>query len=352
MKTIPVSFDQPKLRLLGRMDREQAIPALDWTGSGVELQFRGSDLWAELEAPAMAPVMWMMVLADGRPVARFPVEPGVRFYPLVLGMDPEHSRRITLMKETQCMPDSPAATVLLRTLRMNGEPEELPPRDLKIEFIGDSLTSGEGSLAPKGNDEWITIWFSAAGNYSHIACEALNAERRVMSQSGWGVCWSWEHNPEGNMTDGYELVAGVLQGPEAEERGCRKPNDFAAWQPDIVCIRLLTNDCGGMNMKNSFDQDRDAVVNGCIGLLHKVRKNNPAAKIVWILPGTGHHPELAEEAVEKARQEGADNLFTFALPDYGPEDMGARDHPNAEWNRKAGLMLADWLRSITGTSGK
>ena len=128
MKIIPVSFDQPKLRLLGRMDREQAIPALDWTGSGVELQFRGSDLWAELEAPAMAPVMWMMVLADGRPVARFPVEPGVRFYPLVLGMDPEHSRRITLMKETQCMPDSPAVPAAPR--RCAGcEAAQLPPAD-------------------------------------------------------------------------------------------------------------------------------------------------------------------------------------------------------------------------------
>ena len=74
------------VRLLGRMDPAAVPVALDWTGSGAEVLFRGSDLWAELEATAMHPVMWMAVLADGMPVARFPVEPGVRFYPLVMGM--------------------------------------------------------------------------------------------------------------------------------------------------------------------------------------------------------------------------------------------------------------------------
>ena len=346
MTLMRVEPENPKLRIIGRMDRNRWPLALDWTGSGVELQFKGSDLWAELEAPAMEPIMWMMALADGYPVARFPVEPGVRFYPLVLGMDPEHSRLISLVKETQCMPDSPEATVLIRTLRMDGTAEELKPRDLKIEFIGDSLTSGEGSLAPKGNDEWITIWFSATGNYSDVACRELNAERRVMSQSGWGVCWDWEHKTSGNMTDHYEEIAGVLRGEAAEQRGCTLENDFSAWQPDIVCIRLLTNDCGGMEQKGSFEQDRETVVAGCVTLLEKVRKNNPKAKIVWILPGTSSHPELAEEAVGKVRHEGMADVFTFALPDYGPEDMGARYHPNAVWNRKAGLLLAEFLKKV------
>ena len=344
MLNIPVTPDEPRLRLLGRMDLTQSPLALDWTGAGVECAFHGSDLWAELEAPAMSPVMWMIVLADGAPVTRFPVEPGVRFYPLVLGMSPENTRVITLMKETQCMPDAPEATVLLHTLRMNGNPEELPARDLKIEFVGDSLTSGEGALAPRGNDEWITQWFSARGNYSWVACSELNAERRILSQSGWGVCWDWEHNPDHTLTAYYEEIAGVLRGPAADVRGCTKPYDFSAWQPDLVCIRLLTNDCGGMDQRNSFAEDRDRVVQGALGLLRLVRKNNPGAKIVWILPASDRHPELAEEAVDLARREGMAHLYTCTLPDYHEEDMGARFHPNAEWNRKAGLLLAAFLR--------
>ncbi len=344
MLNIPVTSSTPRLRLLGRMDPAQSPVALDWTGSGLECAFHGTDLWAELEAPAFSPVMWMIVLADGAPVTRFPVEPGIRFYPLILGMEPQNTRTITLMKETQCMPDSPEATVLLHSLRMNGTLEELPVRDLRIEFVGDSLTSGEGALAPRGNDEWITPWFSARGNYSWVACNELNAERRILSQSGWGVCWDWEHNPEHTLTAHYEEIAGVLRGPAAEKRGCTKPYDFSAWRPDVVCIRLGTNDNNGMNVRNSLEEDRNRFIQGALGLLRRVRKNNPDAAVLWILPASDCRPELPAEAVRLAREEGMDRLYTFALPDYHEEDTGARFHPNAEWNRKAGLLLAAFLR--------
>ena len=344
MQNIPVTPSNPCLRLLGRMDLSRHPLALDWTGSGLECTFRGSDLWAELEAPALSPIMWMIVLADGAPVTRFPVEPGIRFYPLILGMEPQNARVITLLKETQCMPDAPEATVFLHSLRVNGSLEDLPVRDWKIEFVGDSLTSGEGSLAPRGNDEWITPWFSACGNYSWTACDALNAERRILSQSGWGVCWDYEHNPDHTLTAHYTEIAGVLQGPAAEKRGCTKPYDFSSWQPDLVCIRLGTNDNNGMNVQNSFDRDRDRFVQGALDLLRLVRKNNPSSKIVWILPGSDCRPELPAEAVRLAQEEGISGLYSFTLPDYHEEDMGARFHPNAAWNRKAGLLLAEFLK--------
>ncbi len=244
------------------------------------------------------------------------------------------------------MPENPEATVLLHSLRIAGELTELPPRERKIEFIGDSLTSGEGALAARDNQEWVTPWFTARGNYSWYACEALNAERRILSQSGWGVCWDWEHTAENNMSDAYEYTVGVLRGPEAEARGCRKPWDFSSWKPDIVCIRLLTNDNNGMNMRQSYEQERETVIRGAADLIRKVRKDNPAAKIVWILPGTQSRPELAAEAVRRLQAEGMAELYAFPLPDYLPEDFGAREHPNAEWNRRAGVLLGEYLKGI------
>ena len=345
MNLTSVTPHHPQIRLLVRMDFSRTPAALDWTGSGLECTFRGSDLWAELEAPAFSPIMWMIVLADGAPVCRFPVEPGVRFYPLVLGMEPQNARVITLLKETQCMPDAPEATVLLHSLRLEGALEPLPTHDWKIEFVGDSLTSGEGSLAPRGNDEWISLWFSARGNYSWVACDELNAERRILSQSGWGVCWDWEHNPSHTLPAHYEEIVGVLQGPAAESRGCTKSYDFASWQPDAVCIRLGTNDNNGINVKNSLDTDKEVFIRGALAFLRLVRQKNPPAKIVWILPASDCRPELPAEAVRRAKEEGLENLFTFTLPDYHDEDTGARFHPNAAWNQKAGRLLADFLKS-------
>ena len=40
------------------------------------------------------------------------------------------------------------------------------------------------------------------------------------------------------------------------------------------------------------------------------------------------------------------DVYAFSVPDYGPEDMGARWHPNAEYNKRIGLMLAEYLKSI------
>ena len=345
-QTFDVTAGSPWIRLIGRMDPEQRPLALDWTGSGMEFRFRGSDAWARLEAPAAAPIMWMIVLADGCPITRFPVEPGIRMYPLLLGLEAEQERTVTLMKETQCMPDQPEATVLLHSLRIDGELTELPAREHRIEFVGDSLTSGEGALAARDNMEWVTPWFTARGNYSWYACDALNAERSILSQSGWGVNWDWQHTEKNNMSDAYEYTVGVLHGPEAEARGCLKPWNFSSWQPDIVCIRLLTNDNNGINERQSLETDRETVIRGAMGLIRKVRKHNPQAKIVWILPGSDSRPELAAEAVRRVREEGMEDLYSFALPDYGPEDCGARWHPNAEYNRRAGLLLADFLKGI------
>ena len=345
-QTFDITASTPGIRLMGRMDYSRSPLALDWTGSGMEFRFRGTDAWAKLEAPVAAPIMWMIVLADGRPVTRFPVEPGIRMYPLLLGMEAEQERTVTLMKETQCMPDNPAATVLVHSLRIDGELTELPARELKIEFIGDSLTSAEGALAPRDNMEWITPWFTARGNYSWYACDALNAERHILSQSGWGVCWDWQHTEANNMPDAYDYTVGVLHGPEAEARGCRKPWDFSRWQPDVVCIRLMSNDYNGMNERQSFETDRETVIRGGMDLIRKVRERNPRAKIVWILPGTECEPELAAEAVKRMQAEGVRELYSFAVPDYGPEDLGARWHPNAEWNRMVGEQLAEYLKTI------
>jgi len=346
VKTIPVHPQSPDLRLLGRMDLTQAPVCLDWTGSGLEFRHRGSDIWAELEAPEKFPVFYMIVLSDGAPVVRFPVEPGIRFYPLILGMEAEKDRVVTLLKETQCMPDAPAGTVKLHSLRFEGELLPLPPRDLRIEFIGDSLTSGEGSLAPRDNDEWITPWFSARGNYTWYASRMLNAECRLLSQSGYGVVWNYLHDEAGNMSDGYEKTVGVLSGPAAEARGCQKDYDFSSRPADIVCVRLLTNDIGGTDQKQSLEQDRDTLIRGCRKLIEKIRVCNPQAKIVWIKPGSDRHPEIVEEAARLARDGGIQELYTFALPDYGPEDFGARCHPNAAWNRTAGELLGKFLKSI------
>ena len=99
-------------------------------------------------------------------------------------------------------------------------------------------------------------------------------------------------------------------------------------------------------MNGSPEEDLPLILAGGRALLEKVRANNPGAKILWILPGSAHHPEVAERIVAEAREGGMAELYTFVLPDYGPEDYGARQHPNAAWNVMAGRLLAEYLKTI------
>ena len=343
---IQCGMNSDHIRLLGRMDENQRPLCLDWTASGFEANFQGSELWAELEATRESPDMWVAVAVDGSPVARFMVETGRRWYPLVHGMDKDLSRVVTLMKETQCMPFCPEATVKVHGLRHDGALLPLPEPALRIEFIGDSLTSAEGALAPKNNAEWIPMWFTAWGNYSFHVCRLLNAERRVLSQSGQGVAWDYLFNPEGNLADDYELTVGALKGEAAEARGCRKAYDFSAWPADVVCIRLLSNDVGGMRRAEKEAEMTEALTSKCVDFLKKVRRCNPRARIVWVLPGSHSMPGIGVEAVRRCQAEGMDRLSCLTLPDYGEHELGARNHPNAAYNEKIGRITADYIRSL------
>ena len=201
-----------------------------------------------------------------------------------------------------------------------------------LRYAGSPGTSSRASASPASPTTAAVRW--------------LNAERSILSQSGWGVCWDYQHTEKNNMTDAYEYIAGVLHGPEAEARGCRKLWDFSSWQPDIVCIRLLTNDNNGMNERQSFETDRETAIQGSVNLIRKVRKHNPGAKIVWILPETDCHPELAAEAVRRVQEEGMEEVYSFTMRDYEEEEMGARWHPNAEYNREVGEKLGAFLKEI------
>ena len=189
------------------------------------------------------------------------------------------------------------------------------------------------------------MWFSACANYSHYACRALNAERRVLSQRGHGVCWDWQFKKERNMADGYTKIVGTLHGPEADKRGLSKPYDFASWKADFVCIRLLSNDLCGMNSTGRAAEMTPVLRQACVDFVKKVLACNPTAQIIWIMPGSTP-PEFGVEAINQCLKDGLTGVSFFNFPNYTQEDMGARSHPGASYNERVGLLLADHIRSL------
>lgn len=67
--------------------------------------------------------------------------------------------------------------------------------------------------------------------YPRMVADALSAEYRVVSQSGWGIVAGWDGNVENKIPPFYTQVCGLLTGERNASLGALQDYDFEAWQP-------------------------------------------------------------------------------------------------------------------------
>ena len=201
-------------------------------------------------------------------------------------------------------------------------------------------------------------------HYARLTAEALGAEWRIISQSGWGLLSGWDNDPRHCVMDYYEQVCGVAAGAHNAALGAQQPYDFAAWPADAVIINLGTNDEGAMNNPPWTDpvtgeshaqrptpEHLAALEQKVVDVLKTVRAHNPGAQIVWacgMLSDTnGRMPPLLRAAVARYRAETGDGRALYLpLPAATPETLGARQHPGAACHRQAAETLAACLRDL------
>ncbi|MDG0795184.1 GDSL family lipase [Cohnella ginsengisoli] len=236
-------------RTTGRLDPL----TLFWTGSGVEWNVKTSELWIEVEADYDDCEPWISVLVNGAWVGRQMVAAGRQWLCVFRSMNGAAVKNVRVVKDTQAMSGDPGCLLQIRSVRCDGEFLPVAGKPRKIEFVGDSITSGEGAIGATCEQDWIPMWFSAIDNYAAMTAEALDAEYRILSQSGWGVVTGWDNNPHSSLPAYYEQVCGLLTGERNRELGALEANDFAAWQPDVVVVNLGTNDDGAFHYQEWRD---------------------------------------------------------------------------------------------------
>ena len=237
----------PQVRALGRHTGRDPL-TLFWTASGMELEFTGSELWVDLFADYEAVEPWVSVELNGAWVARFAVNPGKSRICLFRGMTPGKAKHLRLLKDVQAMHDDPAHLLQITGLEYaGGEFLPLPEPQYRLEFVGDSITSGEGAIGAKPEEDWVGAFFSAENHYGRLTADALGAEYRCISQSGWGIVTGWDNDVRHVMPPYYTQVCGVAMGQRNAALGAQQENDFAAWKPDAVIVNLGTNDTGAFD---------------------------------------------------------------------------------------------------------
>lgn len=356
-------FDLPDLRPLGRFcpasaRQAGALPLL-WAGSGLELLFTGSELHLMLEADFDRLEPWIAAELNGAFLLRMPLGRGLQELCLFRGMTPGIPKRVRLYKETQPLPDDRRHRLWIREVRWSdGGFLPLPAPACRLEFVGDSLTSGEGLIGARAETDWVPALFSASRSWAKRAADLLNGEFRLISQSGWGIRSGWDNNPNHALPGIYDRVCAPAAGPANEVMGAQRPCTFEAWQPDAVVINLGTNDAAAMENPpwrdregRTFRQTGDAaglaaLEDAALDFLRLLRRRRPAARLVWAY-GMAEDSLRAplERAVERFRAEDRDACY-LPLPAVSAETMGSRQHPGAACHRQAAETAAAFLRRI------
>lgn len=358
-------LDIPQLRPLGRFQpeaaREAGVLPLFWTGSGLELWFTGAELHATLDASFGDLEPWAAVEVNGALLIRTPLHRGLNDLCLFRGLPAGGVRHIRLLRESQPMPEDLEGYLWIKDLQWT-EGEFLPPPApaCRLEFVGDSLTSGEGLYGAREEDVFASAWFGAVRGFPQRTADLLGGECRIVSQSGWGLRSDWRNDPRHALPDWYERVCGPAPGAAAEALGAQKPWDFGTWRADAVIVNLGTNDAGAMDSPpwhgengEVFQQRRDAeglalLEQSAVDFLKTLRRQNPGAILLWVYGMV--EDTLApclERAVERFREETGDGLAWFLpLPAVTEETMGSRLHPGSGCHAAAAETIAGFLRRI------
>ncbi|OBR66743.1 GDSL family lipase [Paenibacillus oryzae] len=359
------------VKVHGRTTKERSPLTLFWTASGIELNVTGSELLLEIETNYSHFEQWIGIWINGAEVSRMMLPKGRQWITVFRGMNPDTLKNVKVIKEVQAMSGDKKSLFQLHAAASNGSFHPVAEAACKLEFIGDSITSGEGIIGARAEMDWLPMWFSAGHGYAKLTADALGADYRVLSQSGWGVLSSWDNNPHSNLPRYYEQICGLLQGKGNKELGALQGHDFTEWQPDVVVINLGTNDQNAFYQPEWRDdetgeafkqrllqdgsfhpEDLERFQQAVRQFLVKLRRCNPDAYLLWAygMLGTSLLSAISKAVDHYVEESGDRRASVFQLPEMNEEGVGARSHPGKLAHAKAAEALAQRIDEILGNN--
>ncbi len=200
--------------------------------------------------------------------------------------------------------------------------------DLKIEFIGDSITSGG-----------VTNGY--AKSYVYLTAKAFNANFNVVSRSGQGL---YKHVNFGTPGPLKSLYAGI--GSET--------NDYDySYDADLVVLNIGTND--GANVRNTEKEEdkqayRETFKAMYVEMLEKIHEANPDAKILCTGGLMGDIFQLRAdiiEAVETYKKQNPDVEVYHEYLNIAKDISKDTDwHPGVAGHAKGAEELIEIIKKI------
>lgn len=340
---------------------------LFYTGSAIEFLVSGSEFRIELSADYTAYEPWITIEINGEMISRQMLQKGDQQVCAFRGMNPDITKSVRLTRELQGMRDDGNCSILITGADSDGTFSPVPQKKYLLEFIGDSITSGEGTYGAKVENDWLPVYMSYSKNYAKMISDALEADCHIISQGGWGVLSGWDNNPNCTLPSVYEKLCGLCSGPVNEKTGAFTSYDFSLRKADAIIVNLGTNDAGAFDQPAwtdpvsgiSFKQGRNPdgtmkeehllrFQQAVKDFLYMLRQNNPESHIVWCYGMLGYSLSLPinEAIAAYIRDTNDHNIMYLQLPDTPEDSLGSRCHPGIRSHERSAKILTEYLKTV------
>lgn len=328
-----VRADNPNISYMGRhIVIDDGTIKFNYPGFTAMLNFTGESL-DMFTNPGSG---YWMVEVDDQPAVKKYVSPNDSILSVAAGLsDDVHSARITYCIEGYELNPEVRGFSLADNCKLL---EPSPKGDLKIEFIGNSITCGYGTEANSADIHFSYDTQNHCLSYAYLTARNLNADFNVVARSGIGVYRNYNGPKEGNDK---EIMP--LEYPNALVYEYDSPWDFNKFTPDIVCINLGTNDLSTNNYDATLFEDAYGK------FVDTVRVYYPNAKIVLLTGAMLNDKPLEDEktALDNVAKD-RDNVYRFDMtPQDGSLGYGADYHPSAAQSQKMAEELTAYLKQLT-----
>lgn len=348
------SADEKFVNVHGRTLFLDGVRYIDYSLSGTEFIFRGKSLKARLSSdykpdPVMGDTFmpYLAVLVNGEMTKRFKADSPEAVYDLYES-DTEKEVVIELVKMSE------AAFGKIGIIEFISDsdipPVPTPKKDLKIEFVGDSLTCGYG-IEGKSGDTFRTDTENPLKAYAYKTAKALDADFNLISWSGIGIISSWVDDKAEEPLANW--LSPVLY-PCTDAAYCNdhdiKPFikwDFSGFVPQFIVINLGTNDESWTKGIKEREEDFTAKY---VDYLKMIRGYNPNAEIICsyggMLDTIFHTVQSAADIFKRDTGDTRIHTLEYTVQNEERDGIGADFHPSEKSHDRMAEELISKIKEI------
>jgi lysophospholipase L1-like esterase len=330
-----IDSDDPNIQYAGRFDFSNPKKvSFDWAGVSVKARFEGTSCSVRL-ADHMNEYA---VIIDDRAPRLLTTDTITTLYRVASELSDSLPHTVMIQKRTEpLVGKGEFMGFVLDRGRKLLPPDKRPDR--RIEFIGNSITSGFGVEGDSPDCHFSPQTENACMSYASLTARSLNAEYFLISYSGRGVVRNYG---DSNRTSSNPM-------PALYDRTCFFDStlkwNFSRWIPQAVVINLGTNDFSTQPYPDSI-----VFQSAYTRLIDRVRSLYPGVTIFCLSgpmigePCTGYIKKVVEE--EKKMMGRSQDVFFIEINRsvMTDADWGCDRHPNIQGMEKMAEIIAPVIR--------